>query len=97
VYAASHDLKQPVNNLRGLFEELRDTATFNDPAAPHMWRMADDSLRVLATIITDLATVVQEERLPAPEAAEQVDLADVELSSNRLVFSAPAFTKITGA
>ncbi len=77
VYAASHDLKQPVNNLRGLFEELRDTATFNDPAAPHMWRMADDSLRVLATIITDLATVVQEERLPAPEAAEQVDLANV--------------------
>ncbi len=77
VYAASHDLKQPVNNLRGLFEELRDTATFDDPAAPHMWRMADDSLRVLATIITDLATVVQEERLPAPEAAEQVDLADV--------------------
>ena len=77
VYAASHDLKQPVNNLRGLFEELRDSATFDDPAAPHMWRMADDSLRVLATIITDLATVVQEERLPAPEAAEQVALAGV--------------------
>jgi signal transduction histidine kinase len=77
VYAASHDLKQPVNNLRGLFDELRDSATFTDPAAPHMWRLADDSLRVLATTIADLATVVQEERLPTQEAAEQVNLADV--------------------
>ena len=58
VYAASHDLKQPVNNLRGLFDELRHSATFQDPAAPHMWRLADDSLRVLATTIADLATVV---------------------------------------
>lgn len=77
VYAASHDLKQPVNNLRGLFEELRETATFHDPAAPHMWRLADDSLRVLATTIADLATVVQEERLPHPEATEHVALAEV--------------------
>jgi len=77
VYAASHDLKQPVNNLRGLFEELRDTAIFQDPAAPHMWRLADDSLRVLATTIADLATVVQEERLAHPETTEQVALAEV--------------------
>ncbi|MDO7887131.1 sensor histidine kinase [Hymenobacter cheonanensis] len=77
VYAASHDLKQPVNNLRGLFEELRHTATFEDPAAPHMWRLADDSLRVLATTIADLATVVQEERRPAQELAEEVALTDV--------------------
>jgi signal transduction histidine kinase len=77
VYAASHDLKQPVNNLRGLFEELRHTATFEDPAAPHMWRLADDSLRVLATTIADLATVVQEERRPSQELAEEVNLAEV--------------------
>jgi signal transduction histidine kinase len=77
VYAASHDLKQPVNNLRGLFDELRHTATFEDPAAPHMWRLADDSLRVLATTIADLATVVQEERRPAQELAEEVALTDV--------------------
>nr|WP_255555065.1 hybrid sensor histidine kinase/response regulator [Hymenobacter sp. BT559] len=75
VYAASHDLKQPVNNLRGLFEELRTSATFEDPAAPHMWRLADDSLRVLATTITDLATVVQEERRPVRELVEDVPLA----------------------
>ena len=77
VYAASHDLKQPVNNLRGLFEELRDSADFRDPAAPRMWQLADDSLRVLATTITDLATVVQVERQPLAPAAEQVPLADV--------------------
>jgi signal transduction histidine kinase len=77
VYAASHDLKQPVNNLRGLFEELRETAIFHDPAAPHMWQLADDSLRVLTTTIADLATVVQEERRPVQEQAEEVVLADV--------------------
>jgi len=77
VYAASHDLKQPVNNLRGLFDELRHTAEFHDPDASQMWQLVDDSLRVLATIITDLATVVQIERQPAAPAAEQVALADV--------------------
>lgn len=77
VYAASHDLKQPVNNLRGLFDELRASATFQDPDAPHMWRLADDSLRVLATIIADLATVVQEERHASPELAKQVALTEV--------------------
>jgi signal transduction histidine kinase len=77
VYAASHDLKQPVNNLRGLFDELRHTATFEDPTAPHMWRLADDSLRVLATTIADLATVVQEGRRPSLELAEEIDLAEV--------------------
>jgi signal transduction histidine kinase len=77
VYAASHDLKQPVNNLRGLFDELRESAVFQDPAAPHMWRLADDSLRVLATTIADLATVVQEERLPVQELVEDIPLAEV--------------------
>lgn len=77
VYAASHDLKQPVNNLRGLFDELRHTATYADPAAPHMWSLADDSLRVLATTIADLATVVQEGRRPSLELAEELNLAEV--------------------
>lgn len=77
VYAASHDLKQPVNNLRGLFDELRESATFTDPAAPHMWHLADDSLRVLAATIADLATVVQQERHPAQEPIGRVHLADI--------------------
>ncbi|QKG52893.1 response regulator [Hymenobacter sp. BRD67] len=77
VYAASHDLKQPVNNLYGLFEELRRSADFHDPAAAKMWQLVDDSLSVLATTITDLATVVQVERQPAELPKEPVALADV--------------------
>jgi len=77
VYAASHDLKQPVNNLHGLFEELRYSADFQDPAAPQMWQLVEDSLRVLATTITDLATVVQVERQPSEQPSEQVVLADL--------------------
>ncbi|QKG56871.1 response regulator [Hymenobacter sp. BRD128] len=93
VYAASHDLKQPVNNLRGLFEELRASATFQDPAAPHMWRLADDSLRVLATTIADLATVVQEERRPVREQAEEVTLADVVAEATQTLHTQIADTK----
>ena len=77
VYAASHDLKQPVNNLRGLFDELRHLPDFSDPVAPQMWQLVDNSLRVLATTITDLATVVQVERHPTEQPAERVALADV--------------------
>ncbi|MGI4741201.1 MAG: response regulator [Janthinobacterium lividum] len=77
VYAASHDLKQPVNNLRGLFDELRRMAKPQEPIAKQMWQLVDDSLRVLTTIIADLATVVQVERQPTAPAAEQVALADM--------------------
>lgn len=77
VYAASHDLKQPVNNLCGLFDELRHLTDFDDPAAPQMWQLVDNSLRVLVTTITDLATVVQVERQPTEQPAEKVALADL--------------------
>ncbi len=77
VYAASHDLKQPVNNLRGLFDELRHLGDSDDAVASQMWQLVDDSLRVLATTITDLATVVQEERQPTEQPAKQVSLADL--------------------
>jgi signal transduction histidine kinase len=75
VYAASHDLKQPVNNLRGLFEELRRTATFHDPDEAQVLRLVDASLLDLSTTINDLAAVVQEERGSQPP--EQVMLADL--------------------
>ena len=77
VYAASHDLRQPVNNLRGLFEELRRTATLQDPEEEAVWGFVDASLAALSTTITDLAAVVQQQRLPGPQAAEAVDLADL--------------------
>jgi signal transduction histidine kinase len=77
VYAASHDLRQPVNNLRGLFEEIRRTASFADPADAQLLRYMDKSLHVLSTTIDDLATVVQEHRQPVPQVPEPVKLADL--------------------
>jgi signal transduction histidine kinase len=77
VYAASHDLRQPLDNLRGLFDELRRTATFQDPDEAVVLRLLEDSLHSLSTTITDLAAVVQEQRSPGEQAAEQVALASL--------------------
>jgi signal transduction histidine kinase len=77
VYAASHDLKQPVNNLRGLFDLLRQSATFSDPDAPQVLRLVDDSLQALAATITDLSMVVQQNRQPYVQAAEPVALGEL--------------------
>ncbi|WP_161599516.1 sensor histidine kinase [Hymenobacter nivis] len=82
VYAASHDLKQPVTNLRGLFEELRRSATFHDPDEAQVLRLVDASLLDLSATITDLAAAVQAERVlgsrpdPEPVAMAEV-LAEV--------------------
>jgi len=77
VYAASHDLRQPVNNLRGLFDELQETVTFANPADAQLMQFVDKSLHALTTTITDLATVVQENRLPTTQATEPVAVADL--------------------
>ena len=77
VYAASHDLRQPVNNLRGLFEEIRRAATFTDPTDGQLLHYMDKSLRALSTTIDDLATVVQENRQPTAQLPEPVALADL--------------------
>ncbi|UYZ60279.1 PAS domain-containing sensor histidine kinase [Hymenobacter latericus] len=76
VYTASHDLKQPLHNLRGLFEELRRTATFQDDEAALMLGMLDEALGQLEVTLQDLAATVQEQRqLAAP--AELLDLHSV--------------------
>lgn len=77
VYAASHDLRQPVNNLRGLFEEIKRAASFADPADAQLLHYMDKSLNALSTTIDDLATVVQENRQPAAQLPEPVALADL--------------------
>ncbi|QHJ09470.1 response regulator [Hymenobacter busanensis] len=77
VYAASHDLRQPVHNLRGLFEELRRSATFNDPDEAQLLHLFDASLHALATTIDDLATVVQTGREPGEQATERVVVQEV--------------------
>jgi signal transduction histidine kinase len=72
VYAASHDLKEPVNNLVGLFAELRRTATFHDEGEAMVLHLVDESLRSLSTTIHDLAAVVQEQRHPSGQLTEAV-------------------------
>ncbi|MGI4763357.1 MAG: sensor histidine kinase [Janthinobacterium lividum] len=77
VYAASHDLKEPVNNLVGLFDELRRTATFHDEAAAVVLHLVDRSLLSLSTTIHDLAAVVQEQRHPSGQPTELVTFAEL--------------------
>ena len=77
VYAASHDLRQPVNNLLGLFEEIRRAATFADPTDEQLLHFMAKSLHALSTTIDDLSTVVQEHRQAKPQPPEPVALADL--------------------
>lgn len=77
VYAASHDLKQPVNNLQGLVEELRRTAVVQEPDTAIIMRLIEESLQSLATTITDLAAVVQEQRPASQPISESVELAEL--------------------
>lgn len=77
VYAASHDLKLPVLNLAGLFEELRRGVTFTDPAEEAtLVPLFQDALRQLGTTLDDLSALGQVQEA-AHAAAEPVALADV--------------------
>ncbi|MDF7812081.1 PAS domain-containing protein [Hymenobacter sp. YC55] len=62
VYTASHDLRQPVNNLAGVFEELKRTATFHDPEAEQLVEMFEGALNQIHSTIQGLAEVVHVER-----------------------------------
>ncbi|OUJ71371.1 PAS domain-containing sensor histidine kinase [Hymenobacter crusticola] len=76
VYTASHDLKQPIYNLRGLFDELRRSATFEDPEQEQLLGMVDESLHQLDVTLHDLAATVQDQRqLAAP--TEPIELEHV--------------------
>ncbi|GAB2943983.1 hypothetical protein GCM10027048_05950 [Hymenobacter coalescens] len=74
VYTASHDLKQPVNNMAGLFAELKRTATFHDPDAVAMVGMFEDALGQILETIDGLTAVVQLQR-----QLEQVPVEEVQL------------------
>jgi PAS domain S-box-containing protein len=74
VYAASHDLRQPALDLRGLFGELRRTATFHDPDEAPILGMVDGALGQLDATLRDLAETVRTQR-PQQEPAEVLDLA----------------------
>ncbi|MGI4734799.1 MAG: PAS domain-containing protein [Janthinobacterium lividum] len=75
VYAASHDLRQPALNLRGLFDELRRTATFADPEQAHVLGLVDRSLAQLDATLHDLAATVHTQR----SQQDPVELLDLGL------------------
>lgn len=83
VYTASHDLKLPIINMAGIFEELINTATFRDPDAPAMIHMFNKSLRQLHETIYDLSEVVRVQK-QRERQLEQINLfeltEDVKLS-----------------
>ena len=76
VYTASHDLKQPLYNLRGLFDELRRSPTSDAAEREELLHMVDGALGQLDTTLHDLAATVQEQRqLTAP--TEAIDVRSV--------------------
>ena len=77
VYAASHDLKLPVLNLAGLFEELRRSVTFTDPTEEAtLVPLIQAALQQLGTTLDDLSALGQVQQA-ANAATEPVALADV--------------------
>jgi PAS domain S-box-containing protein len=76
VYAASHDLKQPVHNLSGLLDELLRNAQI-DPAEEHvLLPLIWQALQQLSTIIDELAALGQAQQAGAAPA-EAVELAEL--------------------
>ena len=77
VYAASHDLKQPINNLLGLLDELRRTVAFADPTEGELLLpMIAESLHQLGTTVDDLAAVGQVQQAGSVPL-ETVDLTEL--------------------
>jgi len=74
VYTASHDLKQPVTNMAGLFQELKRTASFHDPEATGMMTMFEEALQQILGTIQGLTEVVQQQRQLEQVAADEVEL-----------------------
>ena len=74
VYMASHDLRQPVHNLAGLFQEFERSATFHDPASTNMVGMFHEALQQLLSTIDGLTEVVQRQRQLEQSPVEAVDL-----------------------
>ncbi|WP_167855638.1 PAS domain-containing protein [Hymenobacter fodinae] len=74
VYTASHDLKQPITNMAGIFEELKRTATFHDEAAAQLIGMFEGALQQINTTIQDLSAVVQVQRQHEQLPVELIDL-----------------------
>ena len=74
VYTASHDLKQPINNMAGIFEELTRTAYFRDPDAIKLISYFERALGQIFGTIDDLSAIVRGQRQQQEVPAEHVPL-----------------------
>jgi PAS domain S-box-containing protein len=75
IYTASHDLKQPINNMAGIFEELTRTAYFRDPDAIKLISYFERALNRIYATIDDLSAIVQVQRQQQELPIEPVELA----------------------
>ncbi|MFC7666255.1 ATP-binding protein [Hymenobacter humi] len=75
MYTASHDLKQPIHNMAGIFEELTRTAYFRDPEAIKLISYFERSLAQIFKTIDDLSAIVRGQREQQEIPAEDVALA----------------------
>jgi PAS domain S-box-containing protein len=75
VYTASHDLRQPINNMAGIFEELTRTAYFRDPDAVLLIAMFEKALQQIDATIEELTAIVQVQRRQQPVPTAMVALA----------------------
>ncbi|MET4074644.1 PAS domain-containing protein [Hymenobacter sp. UYCo722] len=75
VYTASHDLKQPIHNMAGIFTELTRTANFHDPEAVKLVDYFERALNRIFATIDDLGAIVQVQRLGQEVPPGPVDLA----------------------
>ncbi|MCB2376419.1 PAS domain-containing protein [Hymenobacter sp. BT635] len=74
VYTASHDLKQPIHNMAGIFEELTRTAYFRDPEAIKLISMFERALQQIYDTIYNLSELVQVQKLRHELPTEAVAL-----------------------
>lgn len=72
VYTASHDLRQPIYNMAGIFEELTRTTHFKDPEAAELVAMFEEALQRIYGTIQDLADIVQVQRRQEQVPAEPI-------------------------
>lgn len=77
VYAVSHDLKQPIHNMAGIFQELIRTAFFRDPDAMKLIAMFEKSLHQIDGTIHNLSELVRIQKLRHEQPAELLDLTQL--------------------
>lgn len=84
VYTTSHDLRQPINNMAGIFEELRRTTQFRDPESAQLVAMFERALQQIYATINDLSELVQVQKqrhyVPTERVALDALTAEVLLS-----------------